>query len=185
METKALNIHPISEDNCIILYEWRNSEIFRKFCSTRRATVEFKDFIEELKSDFERDRDEQYIAFRKRDKKPVGTIWVYNMNLIDGHCFITTFVDHKYLRLGYGVEMFAALMNYLFVSQPNLNKLYTEAYSYNKHSISIMKKFGFFEEGIFPEHRLLNSQRYSLYRLAFYRKQFNEKKDFFKALIVY
>jgi RimJ/RimL family protein N-acetyltransferase len=184
IETKRLYQRDITEDNIETLYLWRENEVFRKFCSVRRDSVSFEEFKEELATDFKRDRFKQLIAFRKKNNQPVGTIWAYNLNLTDGYVFITTFVNPEYEKSGYGIELFAAMMSFLFQELPELHKIYTEAYSYNTHSISIMKNFGFLEEGVFPDHRLFNGNRYALHRLAFYREQFISRIDFIQKLVL-
>ena len=184
VETKRLNLQGITEQDLLTLHMWRNSKAFCNFCSTRRNYIDLESFRDELLNDFKRDKQKQLIAFRKRDNKPIGTIWTYNLNLTDGHIFITTFVDPAYNKIGYGVEMFTSVVYSLFHEFPTLNKIYTEAYSYNIHSLSIMKKFGFLEEGVFLEHRLIDGIRYDLYRLAFYKKQFLEVTDFINKLLI-
>jgi RimJ/RimL family protein N-acetyltransferase len=183
IETKRLKIRHVNKEDLSTLWNWRNSERFGEFCSTRRNTVDLKQFRQELTNDFRRDRHGQLIAFRKKDNRPVGTLWTYRMNQTDGHTCITTFIDSQYEKYGYGVELFAAALYSLFSIFPSLNKVYAEVYSYNLHSLSIMKKFGFVEEGAFHEHRLINNTRYSLYKLAFYRRQFITKIDFITKLV--
>jgi RimJ/RimL family protein N-acetyltransferase len=185
IETKRLNQCAITAKHLLILHLWRNHEVFRKFCSVRRDPICLEEFKEELASDFKRDRAKQLIAFRKKNNQPVGTIWAYNLNLIDGYVYITIFIDPEYEKSGYGIELFAAMMSCLFQEFPSLHKIYTEAYSYNTHSISIMKNFGFLEEGVFPDHRLFNENRYALHRLAFYREQFLSRIDFIQKLVLY
>jgi RimJ/RimL family protein N-acetyltransferase len=141
IETKRLNLHHIEEKDWQILHSWRNSELFRHYCSTRRNVISFEQFGKEIQNDLGKDRHTQLIAYRKKNSIPVGTIWTYKMNPTDGHVFITTFVESAYEKSGYGVEMFAAIIYSLFTTLPALNKIYTEVYSYNKHSLSIMKKF--------------------------------------------
>jgi RimJ/RimL family protein N-acetyltransferase len=184
IETKRAILSRIDEDDLPVLHHWRNSNVFCDFCSTRRNLVDFEEFKDELSRDLSRDRHIQLIVMRKRDLKPVGTIWAYNLNLTDGHTFITVFIDPEYQRIGYGMESFTAMLFYLFDTFPCLNKVYTEAYSYNEHSLSIMKGAGFSEEGIFLEHRLLNGIRYDLHRFAFYRKQFIERRYFLNRVML-
>ena len=183
LETRSLLLRHIVEEDFFVLHSWRNLETFRHFCSTRRGFVSLEQFREELNNDLKRDRHRQLIALRKKNTSPVGTMWTYNMNLTDGYVFITTFVEPNYERFGYGVEMFAATMYSLFNTFSQLNKIYTEVYSYNNHSLNIMKRFGFSEEGVFLEHRLLNGTRYNLHRLAFYRTDFLSKLDFVSKLL--
>lgn len=183
LETKRLIIRPIKQEDLEVLSQWRNSDPFQRLCSTRRNSVTMEEFEQELRGDFIRDRYQQLIGLKKKDQQPVGTIWAYGLNSTDGYVFLSIFIDPIYEKRGYGVDLFLAQMQVLFDSLPNLHKIYTEAYSYNLHSLALMKKFGFAEEGVFREHRVYEGERYDLHRLAFYREQMLEKVDFISKVI--
>jgi RimJ/RimL family protein N-acetyltransferase len=184
LETKRLIVRHICDEDLDKLYVWRNSDLFCQYCSIRRNKLQdIEQFKSELKSDFSKDRHAQLIAIKRRNNIPIGTIWTYNLNLTDGYVFVTTYIDNEFQKNGYGVELFGIVVYSLFLEFQHLNKIYTEAYSYNLHSLTIMKRFGFLEEGVFKEHRLVDGNRYDLHRLSFYRQQFLEKESFISQLI--
>lgn len=162
-------LRPLTEDHLPILHEWRNSESFINLCSMRRNIVSFEDFQKELRSDFRRDRYQQMIVYRISQPCPIGTIFSYNFNQMDGHVFLTTYIEDKLNGIGYGAEAFFLYGLELF-KKFNLYKIYTDIYSYNKLSISTLKHYSFVQEGCFKGHRLFNNQRCDLIRFAFYRE---------------
>jgi RimJ/RimL family protein N-acetyltransferase len=182
IKTSRLILKDVDEDEIPILHAWRNSDTFRRFCSTRRNVVSLEDFKQEYVRDLESDRYLQLMIIKKSSHEPIGTVWAYNINLTDGYVFITTFLEPNYHKIGYGIESFVGTIIYLFDTLPTLHKIYTEAYSYNHHSVSIMQKAGFLEEGIFLEHRLIDEKRYDLHRFAFYRRQLSENVNLIKKI---
>jgi RimJ/RimL family protein N-acetyltransferase len=180
-ETKHILLRPIEEKDLPLLHKWRNSVDFIKFCSVRRNPVGYEDFIAELKRDFEKDRHLQFIIEAKNKNVPIGTIYTYNLNLIDGYVFITVYLDGSYRRRGYGVEAVALLLRYLFESLP-LHKIYMEVYAYNNLSMSILKRVNFVEEGRFKEHRFFEGGRHDLIRFAVYRNFLEEVVKFLDGL---
>lgn len=170
VETRRLLLKPISEVNLKTLHQWRNEPDFRKMCSNRREEISFEEFKKELKCDFERDRHLQMVIWLKRTGAPIGTIYSYGFKATDGYVFVTTFLDSVHQgRGGYGVEAFAAFVQYLFAYLP-LFKIYLEVYEYNRASFSLMRRAGLSEEGRFRQHRLFDGQRYDTLRFALYRE---------------
>lgn len=147
LKTRRINLRPIEETDLMILHRWRNEPRFLNFCSVRKNLVTFEEFVNEFRYDIEHDRHLQLIIERLSDPiQIVGTLYSYSFNLIDGHCFITIYLDQKYDRRGYGVEATALFLYHLFESYP-LNKIYMEVYDYNRSSWSNLEGAGFVLEG--------------------------------------
>lgn len=163
---RGITLREITENDLPILHNWRNSDHFMTFCSTRRNRVGIDEFKQELTSDFRKDRHVQCLITRM--EKPIGTIYSYGLNKTDGYVYITTYLAIGNECKGYGAIALALFMKYLFESF-GLYKIYTEAYSYNTLSLKTMRNAGFSEEGVFKGHRLIDGERYDLVRLAFFR----------------
>lgn len=170
LEYKSLYLRLITNTDIDQLYEWRNSLDFRSYCSNRQAQVTKEVFVRELKADFGKDRHQQFMIIRKKDNLPVGTIFSYNLNHADGYVFITTFLDEKYRRVGYGALAFSLFSTHLF-EEYGLHKIYCEVYSYNTYSLKSLLNGGFIEEGRFREQRFFAGRRYDVIRLAIFRTQ--------------
>lgn len=168
LETRRIILHPIEQKDLPLLHQWRNDPMFISLCSVRRTIISYEEFVDELKHDFSRDRHIQYIIELNGKEIPIGTIFSYSLNLIDGYVFITIYISEEYQNKGYGVEAVALFLKYLFGFFP-LNKTYMETYGYNQQSISPLRNFGFQEEGRFKEHRFFSGARHDLIRFAVYR----------------
>lgn len=175
----SIVLKEIEESDIKILHSWRNDKIFTGFCSTRRNLVSMEEFTVELKNDFAVDRHLQCII--RKVNEPIGTIYAYNLNRTDGFIFFTIYLLEKYEKSGYGVEAVTMFMLYLFNNLP-LHKIYADVYSYNIHSIKILRKSNFIEEGKFVGHRLYQEKRYDLIRFSFFRNQLPKLELFFSKL---
>lgn len=166
--TRRIYLKPLTEGDISLLWKWRNEQPFRDFCSYRKGVVTLDEFREELDGDFSLDRHEQYLIYRRRNDEPIGTIFSYDFDQVNGHVFITTYLSDGNQGGGYGPEAFLLFAVHL-VEVYDLFKIYTEVYDYNGLSLKTMLKGGFVEEGRFRGHRLYQERRCDLIRLAVYR----------------
>lgn len=176
LETRRLRLRPIEDGDMKLLHRWRNDPRFLALCSVRRTVVGFEDFTAELRRDFERDRHLQLMIELKSKSTIIGTVYSYNLNLIDGNIFLTIYLEEEYERKGYGAETVAIFLDYLFATFP-LHKIYFEVYDYNRLSLSTLQTAGFVEEGRFKEHRFVGGKRYDLIRFAFFREGLVEMRN--------
>lgn len=150
------------------LWSWRNSPQYLRYCSCRREAISLEEFKLELERDFSCDRHEQYMICKRKTEEPIGTIFSYNYNFVDGYTFVTTFLSYGNEGSGRGVEAFLLFVVHLFEAY-ELHKVYTEVYEYNQLSLRTMLNGGLVEEGRFKEHRLFEERRWDLIRLAAFR----------------
>lgn len=179
-EGRRIILRQIQKSDLESLWHWRNDPRFMNLCSARRQAVGFDDFKQELAYDFSHDRHVQCVIIRKKDAAHMGTIFSCRFNQSDGYLFVTTYLDGKYEKKGYGAWAFGMFCQHLFENYA-LHKIYTEVYDYNNYSLRTMLNAGLLEEGRLREHRLFQGQRKDLLILAFYRnkldalRQFNER----------
>lgn len=134
-----LTIRKIRRVDIPILLEFRNSPSFIKFCTNRKFTVTLKEFIVELQSDFGKDRQVQFMI--ELGDKPIGTIWIYGMNDILEHAFITTFIVDSYRLKGYGIYAHCRVLQFMF-EEVEIKTMYSDVYEINKLSINTIEKRG-------------------------------------------
>lgn len=168
LEIGPIKLRPIGENDLQTLYVWRNQSDFLRLFSPRRTVVSYEKFVAEHKRDTERERHLQFIAEKAGKSKVLGTVYSYNLNLVDGHVFIGGYMPGDTRGLGYGAISCALYISYLFEFFP-LYKIYFEAVDYNKFSLPMLRNFGFIEEGRFREHHFYNGERHDLIRMAVYR----------------
>jgi [ribosomal protein S5]-alanine N-acetyltransferase len=167
LQSGTLTLKPLEEKYLHVLHNWRNEEQFLKLCSIRKNFVGFEEFRDELVSDFKRDRHQQFVLELLNINKQIGTIWSYNLNLIDGYVFISIYVDKDHQGKGYGIIALALFVKYLFNFFP-IFKIYVEVYGYNMNVNAIIEKIGAIKEGIFTGHHIFEGNRYDLLRYALY-----------------
>lgn len=168
LEIGSVRLRPLEESDIRTLYIWRNESDFLSLFSQRRTVVSYEKFVAEHKRDMERERHLQFIAEIAGKNKVLGTIYSYNLNLVDGHVFIGGYMPKDTRGFGYGAISCALYIAYLFEFFP-LHKIYFEALGYNKFSLPLLQNFGFVEEGRFREHRFYDGGRHDLVRMAVYR----------------
>lgn len=181
----AVRLREIVDDDVPQLLIWRNSASFSEMCTFRGDTLCLDAFREELAADFEHDRLCQFVieVERSNGNVPVGTIFAYGLNELDGYCLFTTFVAEAYTSRGYGIYAAALMIDYLFVAY-GLFKVYMDVYEHNEASLAAMHRFGCHEEGRFRKQRLIAGARYDVLRLALYAdglepiRQFLERRGF-------
>jgi len=181
LEGKRVLVRPAETKDLRLLYTWRNQADFIELCSARRRIVGYEEFVEEFHRDLDGDRHIQCVIERLKDQTTIGTVFSYNLNLVDGFVFVTIFVDEHYRRLGYSVEAMALFLDYLFTTLP-LHKIYMEVYGYNDASLSVVRRAGFAQEACFKEHRYLDGKRHDLFRFALFRDKSQVVKDFLARL---
>jgi len=100
---------------------------------------------------------------------PIGFVYSYDMNRINGYTFACTFVTS--LRRGKGAIATVLFMDYLFKTIP-LRKIYVDVLAYNHLSLKTCLNGGFIKEGCFKQHHWFGDRYWDMYRLALYRDAF-------------
>ena len=107
LQGKRVRLRPCEETDMDTMYKWRNDMSTLHLWSIRRHTVNFDEFAAELKADFAIDRHIQLMIEKVADNSVVGTIYSYNAQFVDGHCWITIYIEPDKTRVGFGAEAVA------------------------------------------------------------------------------
>ncbi len=164
-----ITMRTISEADFTILHSWRNSNDYIRLFSIVRNTVSFEKFVCDKKKTLESKKESHFFIQRNiTDNPPLGTIYAYDINQIDGHAFIGLYIDQKYRKCGYGAEAGVLMVCHLFDSL-QLRKIYCDVFCYNSQSISLMKNLEFHIEGTFKEHSFYEGRWHDVIRFAIFR----------------
>jgi len=178
-------IRPLAdnESDLRLVYGWRNSSDYRKWCSVRKKEVTYEEFREEIYTDFSRDRHWQYLIYRRLQGTdiPVGTIFSYALNEHDGYVFLTTYLEPKHRFMGIGLESTAMVIAEL-IERYKLFKIYLDVYSTNLDCLKILDKFGAIKEAELKGHRVDEGKRYDLCRFALFEEHITQIVDRLKFL---
>jgi RimJ/RimL family protein N-acetyltransferase len=149
LETKRLILRPVKNEDLNILSKWRNTDDFLEFVSSRKN----------IKCNL------QFMIYLKKDDEPVGIVYTFSYNKLDGYMFLNVFIGKEYRQMGYGAEACIMTICYLFDSFP-IYKIYCDALSSNIQSILMMRGAGLEQEALLKGHRLYNGVRYDVVRFA-------------------
>jgi len=125
------------------------------------------------------------VTFDKDDtEKFIGYCGLVNINHINKRTELSFLIEPEraFKREIYQEDFMAALRalcEYGF-NQLNLNKIFTETFSFRKYHIEILEKFGFKKDGTFREHQYVNGRYYdsiihSMLKSEFLKKYGGEK----------
>lgn len=167
LQTRSVILRPVEESDLELLKEWRNSADYMATCTTSGICVS----VEELRKQIT-NRPFQFMITHIR-KGPIGTIFANKANLVDGHLFITTFLDSSFRNRGYGPIALILAIDFSFTHYP-LRKIYFDVYASNQNSRSSfeggLKHLGFEREGVFREHRFYNGVYLDMIRFSIFRE---------------
>ena len=172
---KRVKLRAVEEEDIHRIVEWRNSprtyEFFYEYEPLSRTKQ--KEWLERHSSD----PSEKLFIISTLDGEAIGMVGFVHIDHRNRKAEWGRFLigEEKYFGGGYGAEVELLILEYAF-EHLNLNKLYCEVLINNPSVISLHKKFGFKEEGIFRQH-IFKAGKYvdvvvlSLLREEYYSEQ--------------
>lgn len=111
------------------------------------------------------------------DAKDVGVANLYNIDRKNSNCFWAFYIADPNVR-GKGVGGFVEyfVLNYVF-EKLMFNKLNCEVLEFNKPVISMHKRFGFKEEGLFRQHIKKKTEFHDVVRLSMLKHEHDTMKS--------
>ena len=137
----------VEEDSDFVVDLLNKKEIQINFPRSSKITKQSHiNFIEKLKQSHE------YYWIIEKDKCPVGTISIYNINYDHNRAEWGRFAIHPaYCRQGIGTSVLNAIIDYSFTTL-KLHRLFCYSMSENKIALKLYSKLGFNIEGVLKEH---------------------------------
>ena len=177
---KQVTLRPIERTDYRVLYSWRVDPCWLYLWSNSRRLVTYEEFIANVEKSWQTNIDMWMLVISKDTESPVGFVYNYDTNIIDGHTFLTMFVAPDSRSQGIGRETGALFVNYLMGYFP-FKKLYADVYEFNNVSQLFISNYGFVKEGFFPQHRYFLGGYHGMYRLALYREKWDDLIELFVA----
>lgn len=109
-----------------------------------------------------------------QDGKTVGFTFSYDYSASNGHCKYTLCIFDEYQNFGLGVYSAVKMLQYMFKVYP-LRQVFISVYDYNKASLSVNKRGGFEEVGVYPEYRYFDGKYHDLHIMRITRDKFYEE----------
>lgn len=160
----------MKQEHIRLLHQWESDPRSLHLWSGRRTILSESEYEEAL-SERLRDSVHVFLIIADHRKEPVGFTYSYDVSLLDGFAFITSFLSPSARGRGIGAIASILFIDYLF-TYFDLAKIYCDAYAYNSPSLNLLSASGFEVEGEFREHRFFGGTRHTLFRFALYRKAF-------------
>jgi len=169
LSLRAVALTPVSGADMELLRRWQADSSSLCLWTMRRDILSQEEFTQAFAS---RLRNYYHIFLMIHyGGRPVGFIYSYEPNFLDGHAFLTAYLDPDYRDRGIAAVAGLLFANYLFSYFP-FRKLYCDVFEYNYRSLAALTGAGLATEGVFRAHRFYGGRYWTMYRLALYREEF-------------
>jgi RimJ/RimL family protein N-acetyltransferase len=166
---RDLILAPVSRADIELLHGWEADPASLRLWTTRKDILSQEEFAQLFAS---RLRSYYHVFFMIHiSGRPVGFIYSYEPNFLDGHAYVTAFVETVCRDRGIAARAGLLFAHYLF-SYFSFRKLYCDVFEYNSRSLTALKGAGLSVEGVFRDHRFYGGRHWTMYRLALYREDF-------------
>lgn len=164
-------LRPITALDTDSLLSMRNSFSVRCNFPNNRPIVEsiHKEWISKTLNSISR---AQWLIIASNDSTTIGSIWLENIDNENSHAEFGFYLSSSTFKYsGISVESEYLVLDFAF-SVLGLNKIYCETLSINAQVSKMHKRMGFSTDGIFREHILRNSDKYSLIHQSLLSSEF-------------
>jgi len=169
LSSRDLILAPVSRADIELLHRWDADPSSLQLWTMRKEILSQEEFAQ-LFANRLRSYYHVFLMIRKQGR-PVGFIYSYEPNFVDGHAYVTAFVEPVCRDRGIAARAGLIFAHYLF-SYFSFTKLYCDVFEYNSRSLTALKGAGLSVEGVFRDHRFYGGRHWTMYRLALYREDF-------------
>ncbi len=171
---KKILLKPPEATDLKKLYEWFSSEE-RYLWTNDRTHYSFSDFCESFHSKQHNYYYNFMIIWYRKSSEPIGFIYAYNYQQLNGYIYTTCFIEKNKRNLGLGAIAAVAYYDMWFREHP-IVKICNEVFEYNQNSYSCLKGI-FHLDGVLRCHRFYNRKYYDVYLFSILREEFYEWFD--------
>lgn len=150
LEGERVRLRPITMDDTNHIVEWRNNpEVRKNFVFRTLFTPEIHEAW--MRGPVEQGKVCQFIIEIKNSKKPIGSIYLRDIDLDNESAEYGIFIGEDESRgQGYGTEAAQLALKYAF-STLKLHRVYLRVFANNPQAVQSYKKAGFQQEGLFKD----------------------------------
>lgn len=171
-------LRPPTKADAAIMTRWINDPDVRQFVTTSYP------ISEETEATYLADvnkPDKNVFLVIEVDGRPIGTMGLHSINLIDRTCTTGAIIGEKDCwGKGYGTDAKMALLEYAFDSL-GLRKIHSSVIAYNARSLAYSLKCGYVEEGRRRQRFFKKGRHYDEILLGILRKEWAPKHKLWKA----
>lgn len=176
MNSKKMELIPLSNDHLSLILEWRNAPDVRSKMYTSHEIS-----MEEHSAWFERTKEDKTKAYflAKFNGEPVGVVGFSEINMVHGVATWAFYASPSAPR-GTGSLMEFHALDYAF-NQLGLYKLRCEVLGFNQVVVKLHKKFGFVEEGRHRDAFHDGENYHDIVHLGIFATEWAEARDDLKT----
>ena len=174
METKNLKIRETVFEDCEYFAKWEVDPSVTEFLSYEEDRS-YKEIVQEWVMADQDPTKLQFTIVRKDIRKPVGRIFITNVNRNCDSLDITKmYIADESRNQGIGSEVLKELLEYCFVFL-HMERVTIDHYSGNKAAAALYESIGFQREGVARNAAKKDGRYYDLHQLSMLRSEFFEK----------
>jgi RimJ/RimL family protein N-acetyltransferase len=118
-----------------------------------------------------------FTACRLDDDRPVGSIGLFDVDLVNGSAGLGLSVGaHDDRGRGYGTDMLLALLGFGF-GELRLERIWLEVFDYNPRARRLYERLGFVHEGTFRRAIFRDGRHWDVHRMAVLAGEWRDRAD--------
>lgn len=159
LENEVIKLRPIDSNDTDNILRWRNSEEVKKFfCMQEDLKREEHEWW--LENKVKTGKTIQFIIYDKTEDKDLGTVYIRDIDKEHNHGEFGIYIGEVTSRnKGVGTMAMNLICTYAF-KELHFHKIYLRVLASNERAITVYKKNGFLEEGLFKEHLFVPGNGY-------------------------
>ncbi len=139
---------------------------------------------DQFEKTFKRHIESKYTEFKiisDNEHDFIGFVIAYDYMRNDSHLKVTVYIKPEFQHSTYGFVAVVKFIDFLF-NYYNLNKVFTEVYSFNEASVALHTTFGFKQEASLSEYKYYNGKYYDMIIYSIKRENFYERIEKLRLL---
>lgn len=173
----------VTKEDIETIRKWRNSDLIRNVSYNRdyisaEMQIKWFDTIKENKS--------QLHWIISIDGFDAGYAAIKDIDILNKRCeFASLYIgEHKFLLNGIGAFVEFKILDYIFITYPEINKIHCEVLGFNKKVIQLHKRFGFVIEGELKQHFFIDEKFNNVILLAVFKDKWIEVKPILEKILI-
>lgn len=168
-------LSPMNLEDASVYVKWLNDSIISESIGIEGKIITLNSVKKWLT---ENSNNYNFIIILKETNKPIGSINLYDTDLIHQCSSLSMFVgDEQNRGKGYGKEAIKLLLEYGF-NNLNLNNIMLKVYSFNKRAVKLYESLGFKKIGTRHKSHYSKGKYYDEIYMELLKEEYNEIEPF-------
>ncbi|MDF2606398.1 MAG: acetyltransferase [Bacillales bacterium] len=180
----GIKIRKLRLSDIDIMYSWEECETFRYLCgSTQLPNYEI--YYKRFENYIKYGKETLYLFAIEVNNEVVGRVELGRVDYNNKSGAVGIVIGKELHRnCGYGTKALLLILNFAF-NELNLNRVFTEVYSFNMASQNLMERVGFYLEGTMRQNEFHFGKYIDMLLYSFLSQEFNLRYEMINNDIVY